>query len=401
VSAPHARRRSSLRRALRRPALLVIAAVAVPRLAAAVPTTVSLPPDVVPLAVEDVLALTPEMRQWVRAQVPRTMSPTEKLDMLVHRLQAIDGAALRYDAWFNASAAGTFAARRYNCLSFSHLLIAMARELGIEAYYLEARYRQRYDREGDLVLLAGHITAGWGNGPRRWIVEFGNEPKLETARVRQLDDRRALALHYSNLGATHLRRGDPGAALAALVTAVEVDPGAAGAWVNLGVALRRRGDFRGAEAAYRRAIEVDAEVVPGFANLYALLRATGRGKEASELVSEIIRLRTKDPWLLLAVGEECLRVGDVPCAERLFKQSRKGAPTESAPAAALATAALARGDTAKALKWLRRAEELNPGEPRLVALRAALGLPPPALRTSSVQPRVVAPPPDSPPPAPN
>ena len=378
----------------------------VTRSAGAVPTPVSMPKDVQPLPVEDVLALTPEMRAWVHSQVPATISPTERLDTLVRQLQAIDGAAMRYDAWFNSTAAGAFAARRFNCLSFSHLLIAMARELGLDAYYLEARYRQRYDREGDLVLLAGHITVGYGDGPRRWVVEFGNEAKLETARVRQLDDRRALALHYANVGAGHLRRGDPRSAVAALVTAVEVDPGTSGAWVNLGVALRRRGDIKGAEAAYRRAIEVDAEAVPGFANLYSLLRALGRVKEASALVADITRLRAKDPWLLLAIGEECLNAGDVACAERLFKQARKEASDEAAPYASLAMLALVEGDSAKALKWVRRAESIDPAEPRLRSLRAALGLPPHVVQTSSVEPRAVPPAPVPaaavpPPPKPN
>ena len=170
---------------------------------------VVLPPGVQAVPVEDVLALTPAMRAWVHAQVPATLPPIERLDLLVRRLQAPDGAAMRYDAWFTASAAEAFAAHRFNCLSFSHLLVAMAREVGLDAYYLEARYRQRYDREGDLVLLAGHITVGWGDGPRRWVVDFGNEARLEKTRVRRLDDRRALALHYANLGAADLRHGDP------------------------------------------------------------------------------------------------------------------------------------------------------------------------------------------------
>jgi Flp pilus assembly protein TadD len=367
---------------------------------------VPIPSDVEPLPVTDVLALTPEMRQWVHAQVPVVLSPIERLDLLVRRLQAVDGAALRYDAWFTASAADAFAQHRFNCLSFSHLLIAMARELGLDAYYLEARYRERYDREGDLVLLAGHITVGWGDGPRRWVVDFGNQAKVERVRVQQLDDRRALALHYANLGAADLRRGDARTALRALATAVEVDPGAAGAWVNLGVALRRRGDFAAAEAAYREAIEVDPQMVPGFANLYSLLRASGRTREAKELVAAIMRLPRKDPWLLLAMGDECLEARDFRGAERLFHQARRQVPGDAAPSAALAAWALAKGDEEAARKWIRRAEEIDVREPRLYKLRTALRMPqPPALQADVADPATtvtVAPVAAStPPPSPN
>jgi len=388
--------------------VLVLSWVVAATAAAAVPTQVPIPADVEPLPVADVLALTPEMRQWAHAQVPQVLPPIERLDLLVRRLQAADGGALRYDAWFTASAADAFAAHRFNCLSFSHLLIAMARELGLDAYYLEARYRERYDREGDLVMLAGHITVGWGDGPRRWIVDFGNQAKVERVRVQQLDDRRALALHYANLGAADLRRGDARSALRALATAVEVDPGTGGAWVNLGVALRRRGEFASAEAAYRRAIEVDPQLVPGFANLYSLLRATGRSREAKELVGTILRLPRKDPWLLLAIGDECLEARDLKGAERLFREARREVPDEAAPVAAMAKWALANGNETQARKWVRRAEEIDAREPRLIPVRAALGLPqPPPLQAGGAEPgttATVAPVPVpvvTPPPSPN
>jgi len=255
-------------------------------------------------------------------------------------------------------------------------------------------------------LLAGHITVGWGDGPRRWVVDFGNQAKIERVRVQQLDDRRALALHYANLGAADLRRGDARTALRALATAVEVDPGAAGAWVNLGVALRRRGDFAAAEAAYRKAIEVDPQLVPGFANLYSLLRASGRTRESKELVAAIMRLPRKDPWLLLAMGDECLDARDFAGAERLYRQARRQVPAEAAPAAALAAWALAKGDQKQALKWVSRAEEIDVREPRLYRLRTVLGLPqPPALQAGAAEPATtvtVAPAPSvTPPPSPN
>jgi Flp pilus assembly protein TadD len=318
--------------------------------------------------------------------VPLTLAPRERLDLLIARLQAPDGAAMHYDAWFTASASSAFHERRFNCLSFSHLVIALAREIGLDAYYLQALYRERYDREGDLVLLAGHVTAGWGDGVQRWVVDFGNAPALGNARVRQLDDRRALALHYANLGAAFLRRGDTRSAMSALATALEVDPGTAGAWVNWGVALRRNGDVAGAEAAYRAAIEVEPSLVPGYANLYGLLRATGRTREAAGLVTEIGKLPNHDPWLMLAMGDECIAARDLAGAERLYRQAHRAARDEAAPNAALAELALARGDEENARKWVRRAEELDAWEPRLYRLRAKLAMPQPPARTTSAGP---------------
>lgn len=360
------------------PVLTVMALLAAPPVSGTI--AVELPRDVVPSPLVDVLALTPEMRSWVHREVPTGLPPIDRLNLLVRRLQSKDGAGMHYDAWYTASAAEAFNNGRFNCLSFSHLVVAMARELGLEAYYLEARYRERYDREGDLVLLASHVTVGWGEGLRGWAVEFGPERRLNSSQVARIDDRRALALHYANLGAFALRKGDAGAALADLATAVAVDPNSGAAWVNLGVALRRRGAPGAAEASYRRAIHEDGGLMPGYANLYALLRTSGRTEETAALVAEILRLPNRDPWLLLAMGDECMSMRDLTGAERLFRQAHARARDEAAPLAAIAALALARGDEAKAKKWLHRAEQRNPREPRLVTLRAALGLPPLALQ---------------------
>lgn len=350
--------------------------------ARAVPSP-ALPPEVTPVPVQDVLAVTPEMREWARREIPSNGSATQRLDLLVRRLQASDGAGLVYDPWFTAGAAETFAAKRFNCLAFSHLVVAMARELGLKAYYLEARGSERYARDGDLLLLAGHVTVGWGEGPQRWAIEFGSEKGLDPHRLHPIDDRRALALHYANLGAAALRNGDGLAALGELATAVQVDEQAGAAWVNLGVALRRRGQVEEAEKAYRHAIQVEPEVLPGWANLYALLRSVGRDRDAASLLADVASRPHADPWLLLALGDGCLETGDVKGARRLYEQAHDIAPEEAAPNAALASWAVRAGDTRRALRFLHRAEAIDPHEPRLIPVRIALKLPPPSIASGA------------------
>jgi len=371
-----------------RPRLLSLLAAAA-LVVAASPARADLPPlplpaDVTPATVEDVLAVTPEMRAWAHREVPAAGSAPERLDALVRRLQASDGAGLVYDPWFTAGAAQTFAARRFNCLAFSHLVVALARELGLPAYYVEAHGSERYGREGDLLLLAGHVTVGWGEGIQRWVIEFGDEQRIDPHRFQRIDDRRALALHYTNVGASSLRAGDVPGALSALAAAVRVDPRAGAAWVNLGVALRRRGMLDRAEQAYRRAIAVEPEVLPAWANLHALLLATHRAGDAAHLLDQVSKRPHRDPWLLLAMGDECVSTGDLRTARRLYEQAHDVAPDEAAPRAALAALALKNGDDRGARRWLRRAEAIDPHEPRLAPVRRALNVPePPAAPTST------------------
>jgi Flp pilus assembly protein TadD len=328
----------------------------------------ALAPDVAPAPSIDPLALNDEMRRWVRQEVPAAIPEDERLARLLAVIQT--ELELRYDAWATLTASEVFLERRYNCLAFAHLVVALGRELGLDAHYLQASGIQQYEREGDLVLLSGHVTAAAGEatGVRR-VVDLGIG-QWDYHNGTRISDAHALALHYANLGAAELRAGRVESALPPLLAAVRAAPEVGAPWVDLGVALRRRGDFAGAEAAYQRAIEAEPRAVAAYDNLYLLLLSRGRREAAEGLLRSVPREGKRNPWLLLSLGDSCLAAGDLEGARRFYKLARAAAPREAAPLAALAAWHLRRGDEPAARRWWRRALAADPEEPRLVPLRA-------------------------------
>jgi Flp pilus assembly protein TadD len=334
-----------------------------------------LAPGITPAALVDPLALNDEMRRWLAKEVPTYGSEEDRLAAL---LEAVQGRLdLKYDPWATLTAAEVFAQRRYNCLAFAHLLIALGRAVGLDTHYLEARTSSRYEREGDLVLLSGHVTAAAdGTAGVRRVIDLGLG-RYDYRNGRRLPDAHALALHYTNLGAAELRGGRIESALSPLLTAVTVGPEVGAAWVNLGVALRRRGDNAGAEVAYERAIAAEPGMVTAYDNLYLLLVASGRRDAATELMRAVPNEAKRNPWLLLSLGDSCLQVGDLAGARRFYRLARSLAPRDAAPAAALAAWHLRNGDQAAARRWWRRARAADPEEPRLVPLRRRFAPPGP------------------------
>ena len=329
------------------------------------------PPGVVPAPAIDPLTLSPELRQWLEANVVRAGSSQSRLDRLLRALGSPE-VGLAYDALATGGASEVFATRRFNCLAFAHLFVALARELGVDVYYLEVPRADRYRREGDLVLHSGHVTAAWGALHDRQAIELDVGPRVDYVAAVRITDSRALALHHVNRGAEALLADDLPRALAELARAIAVDPQTGAAWVNLGVAMRRSGDFERAEAAYREAIAVEPRGVAAYDNLYSLLQTRGREDAARELLDVVTRRAGPNPWLLLALGDSCLRSGDLDGAYRFYRRARSLARGEAAPAAAMAAWALATGDAEEARRWFRRAEGIDPQEPRLAALRQKL-----------------------------
>ena len=84
----------------------------------------------------DILAVTPEMSAFIDQYVEPGQYASYKLKRLLYALLGEGEFELVYDD-STRTAASTFENRRGNCISFTNMFIAMARDLGLEARYQE------------------------------------------------------------------------------------------------------------------------------------------------------------------------------------------------------------------------------------------------------------------------
>jgi tetratricopeptide (TPR) repeat protein len=317
--------------------------------------------------------LSDEMRAWVHGKVPDAGSPEQRLEQLLIAIVDPSGLGLTYETGRTNTAREAFATRKANCLGFTSLFVGMARELGIPAFYLCVDDVERFERDGDLMVISGHVSAGFGMGGERIkILEFVNAPKVEYRHIRKLSDLTSISLYHSNHGAELLRAGRTDEALPWLRKAAEIDPELSDAWINLGVGKRRAGDLDGAEAAYRRALEINPEAASAYQNLAAVLDLRGRKKEAGELMSLASRASAQNPFSYLALGDLSLTQGRVDEARRFYRRAMWLNREDAEPYAALGLAALAGGDRAEAKKWLRKAAAKDQKNERVRRLESRL-----------------------------
>ncbi len=310
-----------------------------------------------------------EAQQAARIALGRAgdwLTAEERVDALLQHLLGRSELDLRYHQGYTGTAAETFASGRANCLAFTHLFVGMARELDIEAHFLRVDDLLSFEREGDLVVISGHVTAGFGSQRRPRILEFAVFPAAEYRDVRLLSDLNAVALFYSNRGAELLLSGDRDGAREWLEQAVRIDETLADAWVNLGVVRRRQGDLKGAEAAYRHAIEIEPELSSAYQNLSALLlKWDGRAEEAERLLALTDRRGNRNPFNFLALGDVSLRQGRLEDAGRYYRRALDLDPEEAESQAAMGLWHLEAGNRSRARKWLRRAEKIDPNQARV------------------------------------
>ena len=304
--------------------------------------------------------ITDEMKAWARAQVPDGTPAEERLDKLLAAMIDPSRLKLEYEGGRTLTAREAFESRRANCLAFTSLFVGMAREIGVPAYYLDVDDVEKFEKDGDLMVVSGHVSAGYDiGGGRVKILEFSPNPEPGYRRVHRVSDLRAVALFYSNRGAEALRAGRSGEALTWLRKAVQIDPDFGGGWVNLGVALRREGDTAAAEAAYRRALEADPQTSSAYSNLAAILRSRGQAAEAERLLAIASSMDRRNPFSYLALGDLSLAQGRLEEARRFYLHALRLHREDAEAYAALGLVALEAGNSGEARKWLRRAESMN------------------------------------------
>lgn len=318
------------------------------------------------------LEVPPVMRSWVEERMLRGMPENLQLLRLLDLLQHGEEIEFSYRAGYTGTVREVFETGEYNCLSFSMLFVALSREVGLPAYYLKVDQIEDYEKEGDLVVMSRHITAGYGFVRDRTVLEFDVGPEISYNLAKPISDLDALALYYSNRGAELLREGRTAEALEKLEIAIVLGPESSQNWVNLGVAQRRTGNLSAAEEAYVKALEVEKGSSAAYHNMVTLLRLRGESDAAGEILARLDRRKNRNPFTYLALGDLSLDEERLDDARRFYRRALRLAKFEAETHAAMGQWAVAAGKLDKARDWLQKAAEIDPENQRVVVLRCQL-----------------------------
>ena len=313
----------------------------------------------------DILATDQAMRAFV-AEVLDASRESTRFRALLDKLRRAGYALSGYDPYLNLTARETFFGKRGNCLSYTNLFVALAREAGFDAKYQLVDVPPDYDSVDGVVVQNKHVNVLVENVPGRGAVtvEFSEEFASGIHDRHMVDDGYALALHYNNIAFTRELAGDLRGAFVYLRRAIEAVPDNVDFWANLGSFYSRQGHLDHAVAAHRRALDLDIShgaAIRGLVNAYAEL---GRGNqlrfyqrrlahsrardahtyfilaqraydaersaESLDLVTRAIRLHGGDHRFHRLQGEIHDRLGNELEADRSFKRARMTARNDDA-----------------------------------------------------------------------
>ena len=308
------------------------------------------------LADTDILGLDPAMRQFIATSGPPQGTSHQRLRELLRALLQDQDFVIEYSER-TYTAAETFHLRRANCLAFTNLFVALAREVGLTVQFQEVDVPPDWSSSGSLLIQNRHInTRVEIEGRGEQVVDF-NMADFRAAYPRRLiSDDRAKAHYYSNVGVEQMRAGEPLLALLNFRKAIGAEPGFTPAWINLGALYQQKGHGAWAEAAWSHALDLDPEELVALSNLERLYRGEGEAVAADALRGRLERYRQQNPYYRFQLAEAAFAGADYDAAigHLRFAISRK--QNEDRFYALLGLSYLRRGDPTSAHRWLARAE---------------------------------------------
>ena len=312
-----------------------------------------------------------EIRELARKSVDTLRTDSEKVRAIVNAIIGRTGMSISYDWLSNKTAQQVFYEGRGNCLAYSNLFIGMAREVGLEAVYVDVTTIERISKEAEVIVNNGHITAGVRNGPDLVMIDFTRTPEREYIGAKVIDDFEAIANYYNNQGFLYgyysETAGDMGdefdpaaAELEMYQMALDVRPGFGRARNNLGVALRRRGRVEEAIAQYKLALEEDPKFAEARSNLGAAYYSQGRVDDAIQEFESAARVGGSNAYYYHHLGVIQYQQGHYEEALQQFKKaiSRDGALADARYY--LGETYMKLGDREKAIEAYRKTLEVDP-----------------------------------------
>jgi Flp pilus assembly protein TadD len=269
--------------------------------------------DEVPEA--DVLGLDAHMRAFVRSYVrDGSLARRRFSDLLLGMAsQALHGPD--YDADRTLTAAETFHAGTGNCLSFTNMFIALAREADLNAVYQIVDVPPDWDVQSGFLIRYTHINVLVRNVRLGKIydnsvtVDFNEVQPAPDFRRRVISDDYAKSLFYANRAVSLIRVGKARRGFAYLRRAIQIAPENTDLWINLGALYATEGDNRSSMEAYEVALQIDRNNRAAMAGLVRGYEKAGDEARAAYYRDRVRDYLDSNPYYHYAVARAAFESG--------------------------------------------------------------------------------------------
>lgn len=310
----------------------------------------------------DILALDDDMREFLAQHVQERRNDYLQLHQLLYAMIDEGIFGLEYDG-ATRTARQTFHAQAGNCLSFTNMFVAMARDVGLNVSYQQVAIPPDWSQSGDTFVLNRHINVYIDLGTRGGhVVDFNIDDMKANYDRTVVSDARAQAHYYNNIGVEKMQQRDGRSAFLNFKRGIEADQRFAPLWTNLGTLYRRHQEVAFAEASYRMALKIDARDMLAMSNLSRLYEQQGDAERAAYYRERVTVYRLRNPYYRYHLAKEAFQSADYNTSIEHLERAIRKKPEEDSFYFLLGLNYLQEGDSKRARRYFDKAESLAAGK---------------------------------------
>ena len=300
-----------------------------------------------------------DMRAFIAEHVNNERASRERMRQLLTGMIETGLMSLDYNDASTKTARQTFHDRVGNCISFTSLFVALAREADLEATFQTVEVPPIWYSDSDLVILNNHVNALIKhNFGVRVVVDFNVTDLKGDYETREVSDEYALALYYNNVAMDALRADNRERSFSLLKKSIETYPDIAANWANLGVIYSHNGFDEYAIAAHLKALDLDKGHRPSLTNLASLYQARGDLETAETYRRQVRRYQDQNPYFHYSHALAAYNNGDLQGASAHLERAMHLKDSEHKFYRLQGLIAAQQGDTELALQSIRKARSL-------------------------------------------
>lgn len=261
---------------------------------------------------DHVIALNDQMRAYLDRYVPRNYAEQTQIRILMTMMLGSGTLNMKYDVSKTHNAQEAFRKSEGNCLAFSYLFTAFARERGLNVSFQEVQIPPVWrSAGGDLYYFSRHVNIrAQMKGRQDVIIDINTVNYKSHYKAWIISDKSAIALYYSNKGTDYLLESDFENAFRYLAKALALSPRDGAIWSNLGVMYRMQGLYEYAEKAYFVALKYDNAQRSVLNNLIVLYDEIGETEKSEYYLHLVKEHQMRNPYFRYYQAIEAYQAGD-------------------------------------------------------------------------------------------
>jgi Flp pilus assembly protein TadD len=248
-----------------------------------------------------------EIADTVRMSTSST--PKSKVNLILRTILGKGALDIEYEKGAALNAYQVLIQRSANCIAYTNLFVSIAREVGMDAVFVDVTQVRNYGSDEIFYYREGHICAGIKASGQIYLVDFVYDSK-DYKKYRVIDDLEAIANFLTILGVEsekiYIKTGEKEYVNKAYYyhrAALSLQPRFLRAANNLGVLYLKERNFPAARKMFEYTLKIDDEMNVARYNLAELHLRMGDTARAQEILEENVDKSIRDPYTHLRLGQ--------------------------------------------------------------------------------------------------